>query len=166
MAPTGRRQSSHGPKPRTEARMQKVTKSLTVEAARLARGWYVVDASDLVLGRLATRVATVLRGKHNPAFTPHVDCGDFVVVVNAEKVRLTGNKVEDKRYWRHTGYPGGIKSRTVAEQMERGPEEVLRKAVVGMLPHNRLGRQLATKLKIYSGSEHPHTAQKPQPLPG
>ncbi len=145
--------------------MQKVTRSLTVEEGRAARKWYVVDATDLVLGRLATRVASTLRGKNNPAFTPHVDCGDFVVVVNAEKIRLTGNKLDQKIYYRHSGYPGGIRSRTAGELLAKRPEDVLRKAVVGMLPKNRLGRQLAHKLKIYAGGEHPHTSQKPEPLP-
>jgi large subunit ribosomal protein L13 len=144
--------------------MQKVTRSLTKEEAAAARGWYVVDATDRPLGRLATRVASVLRGKENPAFTPHVDCGDFVVIINAEKVLLTGRKRERKIYYRHTGYVGGVRQETAGELLERAPEEVIRKAVVGMLPGNRLGRQLATKLKIYAGAEHPHAAQKPQPL--
>jgi len=145
--------------------MQKVTKSLSVETARAARQWYVVDASEQVLGRLATRVATVLRGKHNPAFTPHVDCGDFVVVINAEKVRLTGAKSTDKIYYSHSGYPGGIRERTAGEILATQPEELIRKAVTGMLPRNRLGRQLAKKLKIYTGNEHPHIAQTPRQLP-
>jgi large subunit ribosomal protein L13 len=144
--------------------IQKVTKSLSVEQGLEARKWYIVDADDLVLGRLATRIATVLRGKHRPTFTPHVDCGDFVVVINAEKVKLTGNKVAAKRYWRHSGFPGGIYSRTAAEVLQRKPEDVIRKAVEGMLPNNRLGRQLAKKLKIYAGTQHPHSAQRPEPL--
>ncbi len=144
--------------------IQKVTKSLSVEEGLEARKWFIVDADDQVLGRLATRVATVLRGKHRPTFTPHVDCGDFIVVVNAEKVKLTGNKAADKRYWRHSGFPGGIYSRTAAEVLERKPEDVIRKAVEGMLPRNRLGRQLAKKLKIYAGEQHPHSAQRPEPL--
>jgi large subunit ribosomal protein L13 len=144
--------------------MQKVTKSLSVEEGRSGRKWFVVDASDQVLGRLAARVAHVLRGKHNPAFTPHVDCGDVVVVINADRIRLTGRKLEQKTYYRHSGFPGGIYSRTAAEMMAATPEEVVRKAVVGMLPHNRLGRQLATKLKIYAGPEHPHVAQQPEPM--
>ncbi len=144
--------------------MQKVTKSLTVEEAREARRWFVIDAEGVSLGRLAVRVAATLRGKHNPAFTPHVDCGDFVVVVNAEKVALTGNKRDGKVYYRHTGYPGGIREETAGHLLERRPEEVIRKAVAGMLPRNRLGRQLAGKLKIYVGAEHPHRAQRPQPL--
>jgi len=144
--------------------MQKVTRSLSKEEAAAARGWYVVDATDRPLGRLASRVASVLRGKENPAFTPHVDCGDFVVVINAEKILLTGRKLERKIYYRHTGYVGGVRQETAGELLERAPEEILRKAVVGMLPGNRLGRQLATKLKIYAGPEHPHAAQKPKAL--
>jgi large subunit ribosomal protein L13 len=128
------------------------------------RKWYLVNADGRVLGRLATQVATVLRGKHKPTFTPHVDSGDFVVVVNADKVRLTGRKLADKTYYRHTGYPGGIRQTTAGRLMDERPERVLRSAIVGMLPKNRLGRRLATKLKIYRGEEHPHTAQKPEPL--
>ena len=146
--------------------IDKVTKSLSTEEARAARRWFVVDAEGQTLGRLATRIASTLRGKHNPAFTPHVDCGDFVVVINAERVRLTGAKLAQKRYYRHTGYPGGIREESAARLLERRPEEVLRRAVVGMLPRNRLGRDLAGKLKIYTGPEHPHSAQKPETLPG
>ncbi len=145
--------------------MQKVTKSLSVEAARAARQWYVVDAADQALGRLATRVAVVLRGKHNPAFTPHVDCGDFVVVVNADKVRLTGSKATGKIHYRYSGYPGGIRHRTAGDLLAKNPDKLIRQAVVGMLPRNRLGRALARKLKIYTGNEHPHVAQAPQDLP-
>jgi large subunit ribosomal protein L13 len=144
--------------------IQKVTKSLTVEEARVQRKWYLVDADGQTLGRLASRIAAALRGKNNPAFTPHVDCGDFVVVVNAERVRLTGNKLAGKVYYRHSGFPGGVNEETAAALLARRPEEVIRRAVVGMLPHNRLGRQLATKLKIYTGPEHPHTAQQPTAL--
>ena len=131
---------------------------------RPERVWYVVDAEGKTLGRLATQIADVLRGKRKPTYTPHVDVGDFVVVVNAEKVHVTGKKREDKRYWRHSGYPGGIRSRTLGEMLARRPEEVLRKAVKGMLPRNRLARQQLTKLKIYAGPEHPHQAQKPETL--
>ena len=145
--------------------LERVTKSLTVEEARAARRWFVIDADGQPLGRLATRIAGTLRGKHNAAFTPHVDCGDFVVVVNAAKVKLTGAKLSDKRYYRHTGYPGAIREETAGHLLERRPEEVIRRAVVGMLPRNRLGRRLAAKLKIYAGSDHPHVAQAPQPLP-
>ena len=145
--------------------MQKVTRSLSVEAAREARKWYVVDAEGLVLGRLATRIAHVLRGKHNPAFTPHVDCGDFVVVTNASKVVLTGNKLQGKIYYRHSGFPGGITETTAGRLLETRPEQVIEKAVVGKLPPGRRGRKLALKLKIYAGEEHPHVAQAPEQLP-
>ena len=142
----------------------KTTRSLTTEAARAARQWYVADASGEVLGRLATRVAHVLRGKHNPGFSPHVDAGDFVVVVNAEKIRLTGNKLGQKQYVRHTEYPGGLRRSTAAEVLAKHPTRLVYDAVVGMLPKNRLGRRLATKLKVYAGPEHPHVAQRPLPL--
>ena len=127
--------------------------------------WYVLDAEDQVLGRLATRVATMLRGKHKPSFTPHVDTGDFVIVVNAEKVRLTGRKREQKTYYRHTGYVGHVKSRT-ADEVLTGPhpDRVVRQAVRGMLPKNSLGRQMFRKLKVYAGPDHPHAAQKPEVL--
>jgi large subunit ribosomal protein L13 len=125
------------------------------------RNWLLFDADGVVLGRLATEVADALRGKRKPEYTPHCDTGDFVVVVNAAKVRVTGNKLADKRYYRHSGYPGGLRSRTLAEMLERRPEEVIRKAVKGMLPRNRLGRQQLRKLKVYAGPEHPHEAQRP-----
>jgi large subunit ribosomal protein L13 len=128
------------------------------------RDWVVVDADGKTLGRLATRVADALRGKLKPEYTPHCDTGDFVVVVNAAKIRVTGNKLNDKIYYRHSGYPGGLRSRTLAEMLERQPEEVLRKAVRGMLPRNRLARQQLTKLKVYAGPEHPHEAQRPKKL--
>jgi len=128
------------------------------------RNWLVVDAAGKTLGRLATQVADVLRGKRKPTYTPHVDVGDFVVVVNAEKIRVTGNKLADKRYYRHSGYPGGLKSRTLQEMLDRRPEEVIRKAVRGMMPRNRLARKQITKLKVYAGPDHPHAAQQPQPL--
>ena len=128
------------------------------------RNWYVVDASGQTLGRLATQIADTLRGKRKPQFTPHVDTGDFVIVVNAEKIQVTGNKLDQKRYYRHSGYPGGLRSRTLREQLDRRPTEVLRVAVKGMLPKNRLARQQITKLKIYAGPEHPHEAQNPKPL--
>jgi large subunit ribosomal protein L13 len=120
------------------------------------------DADGATLGRLATQIADALRGKLKPEYTPHCDTGDFVVVVNASKVRVTGNKLQQKRYYRHSGYPGGIRSRTLAEMMDRRPEEVIRKAVKGMLPRNRLARQQLSKLKVYAGSEHPHAAQGPK----
>ena len=128
------------------------------------RDWVLVDAEGKNLGRLATQIANSLRGKRKPEYTPHCDTGDFVVVVNAEKIAVTGNKRNDKRYWRHSGYPGGIRSRTLGEMLERRPEEVIRKAVGGMLPRNRLARQQLRKLKVYAGPEHPHSAQKPTPM--
>jgi large subunit ribosomal protein L13 len=128
------------------------------------RNWVLVDAAGKTLGRLATQLADILRGKRKPQYTPHVDVGDFVVVINAEKIAVTGNKRADKRYYRHSGYPGGLKSRTLGDMLERRPEEVIRKAVRGMLPRNRLARKQLTKLKIYAGPEHPHAAQKPEPL--
>jgi large subunit ribosomal protein L13 len=128
------------------------------------RRWLVVDANGQTLGRLATRVADALRGKRKPEYTPHIDVGDFVIVVNAEKVSVSGNKRQEKRYYRHSGYPGGLRSRTLEQMLERRPAEVLRLAVKGMLPRNRLGRAQLRKLKIYAGPEHPHTAQQPEPM--
>jgi large subunit ribosomal protein L13 len=128
------------------------------------RVWYVVDAENKTLGRLASQIADVLRGKRKPTYTPHVDVGDFVIVVNAEKVAVTGDKREKKRYWRHSGYPGGIRYQTLGTLLEKRPEEVIRRAVKGMLPRNRLARQQLRKLKIYAGPDHPHQAQKPEPL--
>jgi large subunit ribosomal protein L13 len=128
------------------------------------RDWYVVDAEGKTLGRLATRIADTLRGKRKPEYTPHVDTGDFVVVVNADKVRVTGDKRATKLYRRHSGYPGGLRSRTLGDMLDRRPEEVIRLAVRGMLPRNRLGRKQLTKLKVYAGPDHPHAAQQPKPL--
>ena len=128
------------------------------------RNWLLVDAEGQTLGRLATQIADALRGKRKPTFTPHVDVGDFVVVVNAEKIAVTGQKLREKMYYRHSGYPGGLKKRTLSEMLERRPEEVIRLAVRGMLPKNRLARKQLTKLKIYAGPEHPHKAQKPTKL--
>ena len=128
------------------------------------RRWYIVDAEDMVLGRMATEIARVLRGKHKPSFSPHVDAGDFVIVVNARRVKLTGAKESDKRYYRHTGYPGGLRVASLSEMREKKPEAVVRLAVRGMLPKNRLGRGQLNKLKVYGGPEHPHQAQLPQPL--
>ena len=130
----------------------------------IERQWHVIDASDVVLGRLATHAATLLRGKHKPTFAPHVDTGDFVIVINAGKVALTGNKRHTKVAYRHSGYPGGLKSRTLNDMLERRPEEVIRLAVKGMLPRNRLARKQITKLKVYAGPDHPHTAQQPKPM--
>jgi large subunit ribosomal protein L13 len=128
------------------------------------RNWLLVDANGKTLGRLATQIADVLRGKRKPEYTPHIDTGDFVVVINAEKVAVTGSKRTDKRYYRHSGYPGGLRSRSFEEMIARRPEEVIRLAVKGMMPRNRLARKQITKLKIYAGPEHPHIAQKPQQL--
>ena len=138
----------------------------SAKSAEVVRSWYVVDARDLTLGRLATRVASVLRGKHKPTFTPHVDTGDHVIVVNADKVMLTGRKREQKTYYRHTGYPGGIKAVTAGKLLE-GPhaDRVVRQAVRGMLPKTPLGRKMLNKLKVYAGPDHPHAAQQPQELP-
>jgi len=124
--------------------------------------WCVIDANDKVLGRIASEVAARIRGKHNPLFTPHVDMGDWVIVINADKIRLTGKKWDQKVYYRHTGYTGGIKATSAKELLEKNPEDILRKAVRGMLPKNRLGRKLNGKLYVYAGEEHPHTAQKPE----
>lgn len=126
--------------------------------------WFVVDAKDYILGRLASRISLVLRGKHTARFAPHLDNGDFVIVVNAEKIQLTGAKLTQKKYYRHTGYPGGIRETSAGDLLTKHPERVIKAAVRGMLPKNRLGRQLLTKLKIYAGSEHPHSAQQPVTL--
>lgn len=139
-------------------------KTQFMKKGEVERTWHVVDADGQVLGRLATQIASRLRGKHKPVFTPHVDTGDFVVVVNAAKVRLTGKKADQKVYMRHSGYPGGLRAETFGERFAQRPEEVVRDAVQGMLPKNRLGRALIKKLKVYSGAEHPHKAQKPEPL--
>ena len=139
-------------------------KTYNAKPGEIERRWYVVDAEGQTLGRLATRIADTLRGKGKPQYTPHVDTGDFVVVVNAEKIAVTGKKLDDKIYYRHSGYPGGLRSRTLREELERRPTEVLRKAVKGMLPRNRLARAQLRKLRIYVGPEHPHVAQDPQPL--
>ncbi|HDL17759.1 MAG TPA: 50S ribosomal protein L13 [Bacteroidetes bacterium] len=130
----------------------------------VTRRWFVVDAEDKVVGRLATRIAMILRGKDKPIFTPHVDTGDYIVVVNAGKVRFTGRKWNQKKYYRHSEYPGGLKEITAAKLVQQKPEEIIHHAVWGMIPHNRLGRQMMRKLKIYAGSEHPHQAQKPEVL--
>ena len=139
-------------------------KTYSAKTSEIERQWYLVDAEGQTLGRLATRIADTLRGKRKAEFTPHVDTGDFVIVVNAEKIAVTGNKLQAKMYYRHSGYPGGLRSRTLAEQLDRRPTEVLRIAVKGMLPKNRLARQQITKLKIYAGPEHPHGPQNPKPL--
>jgi large subunit ribosomal protein L13 len=134
------------------------------EEALSQRRWYVIDGEGKILGRMATEIARVLRGKHKPTFTPNQDSGDFVIVINARRVKLTGAKLQDKIYFRHTEFPGGIRERTAAEMLQIKPEELVRLAVKGMLPKNRLSRKLVTKLKVYAGPEHPHNAQKPEPL--
>ena len=139
-------------------------KTWNAKTGEVPREWYVVDAEGKTLGRLATRIADTLRGKDKPQYTPHTDTGDFVVVVNCEKVAVTGKKMDEKMYYRHSGYPGGLKQRTLREQLDRRPTDVLRKAVKGMLPRNRLARQQLLKLKIYAGPDHPHEAQAPKPL--
>jgi large subunit ribosomal protein L13 len=154
----------HCPKPRDLARLVRAMKTYVATPADRERNWLLVDADGQTLGRLATQIADALRGKRKPTYTPHVDTGDFVIVVNAEKIAVTGNKRADKRYYRHSGYPGGLKSRSLNDMLERRPEEVIRLAVKGMLPRNRLARKQLTKLKIYAGPEHPHAAQKPQPM--
>ena len=140
-------------------------KTYSAKASDIEQRWYVVDADGQTLGRLATRIADTLRGKGKPEYTPHIDSGDFVVVVNAEKIVVTGKKLDEKMYYRHSGYPGGLRARSLRDQLDRRPTEVLRAAVKGMLPRNRLARRQITKLKIYAGPEHPHAAQSPEPLP-
>ena len=140
---------------------------MSTQAAKkieVKKDWFVVDLEDMVLGRAAARIAHVLRGKHKAIYTPHVDTGDFVIVLNAEKVRLTGNKLADKKYYRHTGYPGGIREINAGKLLEKRPEDIIKKAVKGMLPKNKLGRQMFKKLKVYAGSDHPHAAQQPKSL--
>ncbi len=139
-------------------------KTFNAKKDAVERNWYLIDAKDKVLGRIAVEIARRLRGKHKPTYTPHADAGDFIVVVNAEKIALTGKKLDDKFYYRHTGYPGGIKSVTAGKLQQQKPDEILRVAVKGMLPKNTLGRMMLKKLKVYAGSDHPHEAQRPQPL--
>ncbi len=139
-------------------------RTYSAKTGEIERDWYVVDAEGKTLGRLATQIADRLRGKGKPQFTPHVDTGDFVVVVNAEKIAVTGKKLDEKLYYRHSGYPGGLRVRPLREQLERRLTEVLRKAVKGMLPRNRLGRRQLAKLKVYAGPDHPHAAQQPKPF--
>jgi large subunit ribosomal protein L13 len=146
------------------ARRTRAMKTYVAKPTDRERNWLIVDADGQTLGRLATQIADALRGKRKPTYTPHIDTGDFVVVINAEKIAVTGKKLTDKRYYRHSGYPGGLKSRSLAEMLDRRPEEVIRIAVKGMLPRNRLARRQITKLKIYAGPDHPHVAQQPQPM--
>ncbi|MGL5865553.1 MAG: 50S ribosomal protein L13 [Dermatophilaceae bacterium] len=138
-------------------------RTYTPKAGEVTRAWHVIDATDIVLGRLASQTAVLLRGKHKPTFAPHVDTGDFVIIVNADKVALTGSKADKKRAYRHSGFPGGLKSVSYTELLAKSPEKAVEKAVRGMLPKNTLGRQQLTKLKVYRGAEHPHAAQQPTP---
>lgn len=140
-----------------------MTRTYSPKAGEVQRSWVVIDATDVVLGRLASHAATLLRGKHKPTFANHIDSGDFVIIVNAEKVALTGQKLQKKMAYRHSGYPGGLKSVTYAELLEKNPVRAVEKAIRGMLPKNSLGRQQLTKLKVYVGAEHPHAAQQPVP---
>tara|TARA_A100001388_G_C28549857_1_gene394357 strand:+ start:70 stop:525 length:456 start_codon:yes stop_codon:yes gene_type:complete len=144
--------------------LQRDMKTLSIKQEDVRRSWYVIDATGRTLGRLSTQIAIRIRGKHKAEFTPHVDTGDYVVVINAEKVRVTGNKLHDKIYNHHTGFPGGIKSISLAKLMQKSPEKVVEMAVKGMMPKSKLGRSMISKLKVYAGSEHPHAAQQPQPL--
>ena len=139
-------------------------KTFVAKPAEIERKWFVVDAEGQTLGRLATQVATILRGKHKPIYTPHVDCGDYVIIINAEKIEVTGKKRTDKMYRWHTGYPGGLRERSFEEMMDRQPEKIVYQAIKGMLPKNKLGSQMITKLKVVVGSEHQHAAQKPETL--
>ena len=139
-------------------------KTYSPKASEIERSWHVVDAADLPLGRLASEVAQILRGKHKPIYAPHIDTGDFVIVVNADKVAVSSNKSQSKIYYRHSGYPGGIKAETFESLLARRPEAIIERAVRGMLPKNKLGRQMLKKLKVYAGPDHPHEAQRPQPL--
>ncbi|GAB4529389.1 MAG: 50S ribosomal protein L13 [Anaerolineae bacterium] len=139
-------------------------KTYSAKPHEVQREWFVIDAQGLTLGRLATRIASVLRGKHKPVYTPHVDCGDYVIVVNADKINVTGQKLDQKVYYRHTGYPGGLRQVTLRRRLQTHPERVIESAVRGMLPKNRLGRKMFKKLKVYAGPDHPHQAQQPKPL--
>jgi len=139
-------------------------KTYSAKPQEVERKWYVVDAQGKTLGRLATQVASILRGKHKPIYTPHVDCGDYVIIINAEKVFTTGRKLDQKKYYRHSGYPGGLREITLKDQLRKFPERVIELAVKGMLPKNRLGRAMYKKLKVYKGENHPHAAQQPEPL--
>ncbi len=139
-------------------------RTFTPKPGDITRTWHIIDATDVVLGRLAVQTATLLRGKHKPTFAPHVDGGDFVIIINAEKVALTGAKAEQKKAYRHSGFPGGLRSRNYVEMLEKYPEKAVEKAVRGMLPRTTLGRAQLTKLKVYAGAEHPHAAQQPKPF--
>ncbi len=142
----------------------KIEKTYMAKTDEISHAWYIVDATGQTLGRLATEIAHILRGKHKPQYTPHVDSGDYVIVINASKIEVTGRKLDQKKYYRFSGYPSGLKEMTLRQMMERSSDQVIKKAVKGMLPHNVLGRKILKKLKVYTGSEHPHQAQQPQPL--
>lgn len=139
-------------------------KTFSAKQHEIEREWFVVDAQGVTLGRLASRIATILRGKHKPIYTPHIDCGDYVIVVNADKINVTGQKLDQKMYYRHSGYPGGLRQVSLRRQLQTHPDRVIRAAVRGMLPKNRLGRKMYKKLKVYAGSDHPHQAQQPKAL--
>jgi large subunit ribosomal protein L13 len=139
-------------------------RTFTAKTEEIERQWYVVDAEGQTLGRLASRIAPILKGKHKPTYTPHLDCGDYVIVINADKVRVTGRKLDQKFYYRHSLFPGGLKSISLRDQLDKHPDRVLLAAVKGMLPKNKLGRQMIKKLKLYTGTAHPHQAQQPKPL--
>ena len=144
--------------------MEDIVKTYYAKPGEVEREWVLIDAEDQVLGRVATKAATILKGKHKPQYTPHVDTGDFVVIINADKIRLTGSKALKKEYYRHSGFPGGLKMETFEEAMEKYPERVVERAVKGMLPKNTLGRAMGKKLKVYAGAEHPHAAQQPRQI--
>ncbi len=139
-------------------------RTYTTKTAEIKREWYLVDAQGQTLGRLASKIASIIRGKHKPIYSPHLDCGDFVIVINADKVRVTGRKLDQKNYYRHSGYPGGLKTTNLRDQLAQHPERVIETAIRGMLPKNKLGRQMIKKLKVYAGDAHPHQAQQPKPL--
>tara|TARA_Y100001954_G_C15769679_1_gene583710 strand:- start:325 stop:756 length:432 start_codon:yes stop_codon:yes gene_type:complete len=139
-------------------------KTISIKKSEISKEWWIVDAEDQILGRFASKIAQIIRGKHKPNFTPHMDMGDFVIVLNAEKIKVTGNKERDKTYFRHTGYPGGVKETSLSLLRRKNPEKILMNAVKGMLPHNRLGRNILSNLKIYKGGNHPHEAQTPKEL--
>jgi large subunit ribosomal protein L13 len=139
-------------------------KTFSARAENIQRQWYIIDAQDYILGRLATEVARRLRGKHKPEYTPHVDTGDYIIIINADKIKVTGRKYDDKMYYRHSGYPGGLRTNSFKDLLERHPERIIKLAVKGMLPKNTLGRQMLKKLKVYAGVEHKHHAQQPQEL--
>lgn len=142
----------------------KIEKTYMAKPGEISHAWYIVDATGQTLGRLATEVARILRGKHKPQYTPHIDSGDYVVVINASKIEVTGRKLDQKKYYRFSGYPSGLKEKTLRQMMEKSSDQVIKKAVKGMLPRNILGRRILKKLKVYAGPEHPHQAQQPQPL--